>query len=109
MRTGVTCVLAGTVAYPAQFRERQDTNDSNELLFNLLSEMRRGIDVDGTILSGAPEGRAYIVHIARAGMQAMTAASKALDESGLTACFFEVSYDDGSGESTLVTSPVLVQ
>lgn len=93
MRTGVTCVLAGTVAtpgtlvpaYPAQFRERQDTNDSNELLFNLLSEMRRGIDVDGTILSGAPEGRAYIVHIARAGMQAMTAASKALDESGFPA------------------------
>jgi hypothetical protein len=92
--TGVACVLAGNVAtpsqldpaYPSEYGADGDTiSDSNQLLFNLLAEMRRGTDVDGRALTGAPVRRAYITHIAEHGMKAITAARKLVVEVGLAA------------------------
>lgn len=92
LATGVVCVLAGTVAapgkmqppYPSEYADPPAViTDSNELLFNLLREMQRGTDVAGRELPRPLVARAFIVHIARAGMLAMTAAGKVLVEGGL--------------------------
>ncbi len=92
LRTGYPCVLAGRVAtpssigplYPSEYGPMGDViTDSNELLFNLLAEMRRGRDVNGQELTGPIVRRAYVTNIAEAGVFAITAASKLFTELGL--------------------------
>ena len=93
LETGVPCVMAGRVvspgslspAYSSEHGPVGDTvSDSNELLFNLLEEMRRGTDVGGNTLVSPPARRSYITHIAEAGVLAITAAGKAIVETGLS-------------------------
>ncbi len=95
LRTGVTCVVATTnVLGPSELSPRYrnefdaesaDINNSNVLLFNMLSEMRRGSDASGAALVGPPIGRSYVVNISEASMRLVSATQRVLLDLDLAA------------------------
>lgn len=80
LETSVVCVLAGNVGTPSQISPPYPNEygsgtitDSNQLWFNLLSEFRRGHDIEASPIATPTINRLYETQLARLAMRTITA------------------------------------